>query len=311
MTTTQTLTTSDGTSLSAKYQKWNISSAFRPPSVSRLRFFVLSMPGKGKTTFLLSKPRTVIIDPEDTASFGYNGKASYFCPKDGHELQAFLDFLVENANDPHRPFDHVAFDTGEKVLQFAIPYLTDELNAKYKKNIDDIREFGEGGAGWGRVNDWFQSSLNRLYMAGYGWTVNGHLKETDVKRKTATGWETATVYRSVLNPGVQACLYRDAQFIGFIRVAPTTISEPQTVTVGGKTITTTRSRTEKRWFLDLTVPETTNEPASVLVKQRLQEFMPDTIDITGHNGHKAFEDAYAAACAAAAKATLTNTGKEQ
>lgn len=298
----QTITTSDGRTLPAAYQKWNLVRGFDPPDPLSLRYFILGLPGKGKTTYAASMPDTIHIDPEHTTEFCEDPKVIPFRPANGKELQDFIDFLVAEGRAGRRIFKHVIFDTAEKILQFIIPHLSEVYSKKYNRTIEDIREFGEGGAGWGKVNTWFQDTLNDLHMAGYGWTCVGHLKE-DTKTVRVNGEiQHKLTYRSALNPGVQAALYRDAQFIMMVRKETASVQVPMEITLpGGKKATHNREEKRNVWKLEMSVPESTREPDTVILKQRLAEHMPDTLDITGFNGFEKFCEAYSNAIEKAKK----------
>lgn len=294
----QTLT-SGGRTIPAAYQKWNLRPGFHPPEPHRLRFFMLGMPGKGKTTYAASMDNTIFIDPEDTVGFCEQMKATPFIPKNGTELQEFIDFLISEGRAGRHAFKHVVFDTAEKVLQFIVPHISEVYSKKYNRKIDDIREFGEKGAGWGKVNGWFQDTLNDLYMAGYGWTCIGHQKE-EVRNVRGEGgrMEEQIVYRSALNAGILSAVSRDAQFIGNIHRRTTPETRKKSVKLpNGKEIETTETVSVTKYLLEMAVPENTDQPATALLKQRLEAYMPERIDITGYDGWDNFVAAYNAAIA--------------
>jgi hypothetical protein len=301
---TQKLTTSDGKVLPASYQKWNLVAGFNPPHPLALRYFIIGLPGKGKTSYVASMSDTVHIDPEDTTEFCQDPKATPFRPKNGRELQEFIDFLVTEGKAGRHVFKHVVFDTAEKILQFIIPELSRVYGEKYGTTIEDIREWGQGGAGWGKVNTWFQDTLNDLHMAGYGWTCVGHLREDTKTVRIKNETVVKNTYRSALNPGIQAVLYRDSQFIMMVQKDIENFQTDQTIKLpGGKSTTRKVDNTRNVWKLELSVPESGREPDTVILKQRLAEHMPDSVDITGYNGFQNFCNVYQKAIEQAKKGT--------
>lgn len=303
---TQILTHGNGVELTPAYKRWGLRSAFDPPPPHRLRFYVLSLPGRGKTHLSTTMDRTVIIDVEDTTGFFPASKALTFKPKDGHELDEFITFLESEGKSANRQFDHVVFDTIDKLVEISIPYQTDVLNAKFKgkRSWDDVRDYGDSGAGWGKVNDWVNNLKNRVYAAGYGWTCNGHLKAAQKRFRNAEGGlDNKTVYEPILNDGIRVPTFREAQFIGTLRTETVARTEVREIAnkATGKTLRVPETIYETRHLLDLQVPENQDNPASVIVKKRLAQYMPDAIDVTGPNGWSQIVTAYDAACEAARK----------
>jgi len=225
--------------------------SFPPPE--RLRCYLLALPGAGKTTYAASIEGALHLDGEDSACFVSN------------------------------PRNHRIAITNGKQLEDVIHLLT-------TKKIADIREFGKDGAGWGRVNEYVTGLCRRVYAAGYGWTVCGHLKE-EQRHDNASG-NKITVLRPLINDGIKGSLVRDSQYM--MRLRKDVRKEPTVrKTAGGQTIMDSESVT--KFMMDLTSPQT-GDTITQMVKDRLGEYLPPAIDVTGDDGYRAFANAYMEAC---------------
>lgn len=260
------------------------------PDTLRLRLYILSLPGNGKTQFTSTFPDSVHIDPEDTRRFVVGGKSRRFVPSSGAECSEFLESLIA---DGAKTFKHVIIDTIEKFVQLMIPHITDEYNRTHAKQVLDVREVGSEGSGWGKINEGVLNYLQRLYNAGYGWSVCGHLR----REEFGQGENLRVVYSPLINEGIRGGLLRDAQYV----MQPSLVSQPEYETlvgsdgkpVRGKLITVRKCRLEFK-----TLPDPKNQ-TSRLLKDRLGQYMPESIIIGETNGYELFDEVYRNACAKA------------
>lgn len=258
------------------------------PETLRLRLYVLSLPGNGKTTFVSSFPDSIHIDPEDTRRFVVGGRSRRFVPSSGAECSEFIESLID---DRAKQFKHVIIDTIEKFVPLMIPYITDEYNRTHKNPVMDIREMGSEGSGWGRINESVLNMLQRLYNAGYGWTVCGHLRREEV----GFGDNLRVIYSPLVNEGIRGGLLRDAQYV----MQPSLFTSPEYEKVissdgrpmQGRLISVRRCRLEFK-----TLPDPKNLTTRIL-KDRLGQYMPESIVIGEKDGYDLFDAVYRKACA--------------
>ena len=267
--------------------KYGITKGLELPPIEKLRLYIMSLPGAGKTNFISSFPDTLIIDPEATAEFVPNPVAHRITPDDGKQLNELINDLC---SDGPKTFKHICVDTIEKMVQVSIPYLTDRHNAKMKpdKQLTDIREFGMKGAGWGKVNDYILGIFQRLVNAGFGWTICGHLSMVTYEEHG----KTQVRLEPLINPGIRGGLLRDSQYL--MRVRKDTKNVLKASRPGGPK---TKS-VEESWTLQLQVLET-SDPTTLLLKNRLGHLLPAEINITNEKdhpvGHAKLKAAYDAA----------------
>lgn len=274
--------------------KYRLAQGAEFPASARLRLYLQALPGAGKTTFASSIPNSIHIDPEDSARFVVGAKASRFVPRDGTELAALLDDLIARGAPACAPITHVSIDTIEKAVELLADHLTVKHNANFKNPVEDIREFGKDGAGWGKINRVVVNYLQALYDAGFGWTVCGHLKEEVVDDPNSE--KKLIQWRGLVNPGIRGGIYRDAQYVMRLRTMTATEKVVKESKALGKPLTSTQLVTKR-------VLELSTSPAggtlTQMLKNRLGDNMPETIDVTGASGWDVFAAAYQGACASA------------
>ena len=147
------------------------------------------------------------------------------------------------------------------------------------------------------MNSYTLALLRRLYNVGYGWTVLGHYKEVDITDPGSR--DTVTVLRPLINEGIKGGITRDAQYVMRIR-QEVTKEQVMKKTKGGMEIPDTRSVFSVK--LALTSPMS-KDTMTMLVKDRLGQFLPEEVDITGDDGFGVWKGAYDAACVEAEKVT--------
>ncbi|MBV6342613.1 AAA family ATPase [Candidatus Magnetobacterium casensis] len=281
------------------------------------------MPGCGKTTFMGSIPKSILLDFEGEARFLVAPQAKILTITDGNDFQDIIDWLC--AEGPKGSgFSTVSIDTLNLMVRYCIPHLTNQHNNKIRAKtgsdtgggrlIDDIREYGQGGAGWGKINDYFLLTFLRLKVAGYGICASGHCRTETVEDVSSTTG-SRTVIRSTLNPGVLDYIQQMTQFCCRIRHGLTTETVPLK-NAKGEVVSSEITKT-RRYLLDLLA--TSSSPQSeAIVKARLVQFflapgtpMKDfiTVDITGNTGWIYFAGQYTEACARA-KASVTEQAQK-
>ena len=111
---TQTLTTPSGI-----WQELGVTSGMDLPPAHRLKCYVMSLPGMGKTWFGASIPDALHIDFEDQAKFVPAPRANRVVITSGKQLDELVEKLIDTAAD--NPWSHVIWDTIEHSLGVIIP----------------------------------------------------------------------------------------------------------------------------------------------------------------------------------------------
>lgn len=286
---TQTVVNTAGQVVPSAYSKMGVSHGWSPTPVQRLRIFLSSDSGVGKTNFVMSNPRALIIDTEDTATDVVRPKASHVWKPTMKYYLPLLEKLVVDGHNNARAYDHIVFDTFDRFTELAIQHLSAELEASGRGS--NILEFGSSGAGWYRVRDFVIGWLNQLYMAGYGWTVVGHLTEKVD--------EHGNHYkRPSLPPSIQSAVYREAQLVTHLYRTTEVVKVPtgrvRKTKVGKHTRSkpVTEERTQSKVYMEISsIGEELRGPLQE-VKARYLEHMPAQIRLPLWDGWSRFEKAY-------------------
>lgn len=276
---------------------------FDPCPPERLRIYVVGDHGCGKSTFVQSRPRNLVLSYEDSARFVSNPRSNRIDREripDHKAYRRVWDQIVADASNPNRPFDCVTYDTVDHFLRILNLELVEKVNPKDSSgNLiqplkwDDITEYGtsrKGGKGWSMLYDALQKDLDVLSSLGYGWMCVSHLNEKSLTRADGTDY---TDIRISMPPGGTAIVCREADFIINInhQFRKEAVTVPASVkTIQGKQVpipASVRYETTETWVA---------EAASVRVsstKRRID--IPDEIPLPKKDGYTAFVAAYNAA----------------
>lgn len=288
---------------------------FPPPE--KLRLFVYGLPGCGKTYLCASIPDSLHIDVEGEAGFVLQPQAKCIVPDSGKDYEEILESLIQDGPSKSG-FNFVSIDSIDMVVQMMIPWATEKHNDAQRnkrppgRQIEDMREYGQGGAGWGKINDSVVGPLHRLRIAGYGLCITGHAKEEEITVQSPSGPSTKIVLRPSVNPGVRNTLYRYSQFCGKVRYS--TKKKMRTrKTSSGKEVSDLVS--ERHYEIDLSA-SSNSVGMDAIVKARLVPFMAEDtgsiiVDITGPLGWEQFSSRYLNACKLAKESLNTKEEGEK
>jgi hypothetical protein len=230
-----------------------------------------------------------VIDFEGSVKMVPNAKCDYVSIKKGKDLEDLVATLVGQFGNPYR---HISIDTAEKMVPMCIKHVTDVWNETHKDPLTkglDIREAGQKGAGWTKLNEYVANIPNRLEQAGYGVTVLGHL--TEEKRENPITRQESVVLRGDLSPKILAAMLRDAQFVCALEMGRANVLTGHRM--AGKT-KVPQYEMVRRHTLRLSMLDTDNDKTQ-LVKGRLLDHLPAALDITGSEGWDKWVEAYEAA----------------
>lgn len=289
--TAQTIVTPAGVQLPKRYH--NLATQvpqFQPPDPGKLRLFLQGLVGEGKSTFAASIPRACILDFENKyTAIPRRGEGTHvFYCADGDETEAIIDMLMADAEKDDRVFDTVVFDPMNGYIQQVRRLLTDRyVEAGLLKAGSTITEYGKGGSGWDKVNQYVNAKLFEVYEAGHGWVVLSHMIQRWVKSSEGSG-ETR-VYDHSVNAGILNYLYQEAEFTGTIERVLTTKAVPtgRVLTLpSGKEVPQTRKQIDRSYELNLS-----HDDPKLPVRQHVP--MPDEpIEIPEGRGWSRFRFAY-------------------
>lgn len=194
------------------YARLGVETGYNPTDAKHLRMFIVGPSGEGKTTFLSSIPRTLILDFERGACGVPNARAHRIYVPNGKVLREIVKQLVDDGKNPNRPYDRIGIDTVDQFVEMMNPEIAEEYRSKTKWTGDDITEYGESGAGWAKLKNGCWSVLQELEKAGYAWTIIGHITE-----KTITvNRQSRTVPRAVLFDSFAKLIHRNTEVFATI-----------------------------------------------------------------------------------------------
>lgn len=195
--------------------RWNNLGAVRgfdPGPAWRRRILLLSHAGFGKTTWISSNPRALVLDFEDGAADVANPCAHRVTIRSPEQLSKLVKELVTLAADPKRPFDVIAFDTLDTWIEWSIQCFCEA------QKIVDIGDFGSHGAGYSRVRIPMFQDIDRIWHAGYGWICSGHLTRSTI----TVGKVERTVVEPAVSDSFRKAIFKRCQYVlyaGRVQVA--------------------------------------------------------------------------------------------
>jgi hypothetical protein len=271
------------------YQRLGAVRQWDPTPLQRLRFFITSFPGLGKTGFVMSNPKALVFDFEDTCRDVVKPKATVVPCETWADFLAIKDQLLKDkAGSANCPWEHVAFDTMDKAQEKANQHLTEEWNEKTKgRKLRTIEEMGSEGSGVRYARDHLLSQLFQLYDAGFGWSVTGHLK------RVLSDDEKMPPYMPQMWPTLAGSILREAQVVGTIFRDYKTIPTYRTIQ-GRQVVAGTKNVWEYVMALDEPMPTSKQEAKRKLAetKTRYKEYLPDSIPIPQYSQFETFADVY-------------------
>ena len=175
--TTTTFTQVKPGSVPNDWAQFGVQQGWSPSSTSKLKLFLLGQSGTGKSTFLASRPKTLILSFENSAQFAVDQQASYVFIPDADTLDRVMGkLLTEPAG---KTFDGVGFDT----IDLMADILDIKLAAQYSSNtrkLESITDYGTRGAGMQILQDAVMDYFMKLAAKGYGWIAVTHLFEKSI-----------------------------------------------------------------------------------------------------------------------------------
>lgn len=194
-------------SIPSDYAALGAAYGFQPPEPSRLTMLLTGFSGVGKTTFVSSIPRALVVSFQpDGAGSVIAARAAHIHIKDWASWDRLRAKLVKDAANPTRPFDTIVIDTGDEWFGPLSDRIIALWNERAKTPANSIGDVGQKGKGFAEVGVLMTNELRAIQSAGYGWVVTGHLAEKTVD---INGVSTTKI-RPVLTPSCFQHLVRGA-----------------------------------------------------------------------------------------------------
>jgi hypothetical protein len=281
-----------------KYKSLGAKSGFNPGDSEGLRMIVETLPGRGKTQFLMSCPNQLVLDFDGAAHEAVAHRCSYIRVTSWEQYLDVKGALLDDAKTSKRPFKRIAFDTVDRFLRLLDHGLVSELNNRRaaakppKPALRSILEYGESGAGYAKLTAGLIAELTELERAGYAYLLSCHMKIKDLD-------SGAKERRSVMPPNTMDAL------VGLVDIKCRMYrsSENKVINTGKFTITEVKGRKIKRpvtetrkvykYWLGL-MPTSPEDEEYEDTKRRIPSF-EGIIEIPLTDGWAAFASAYAEA----------------
>ncbi len=231
-------------SISADYAALGVEIGYKPRAAEDLRFFVTGPAGKGKTTWVSSIPDTLILDCELGADAIAGAQAARVRIQGYKHYDEIIKKLIEDGENKRRKFKRIVFDTIDEWVHMIAAQLAME------HGCEDIAEYGDKGSGWRLLATRCWKGIQALSMAGYSWTVVGHLRAKTIKHPVTK--KDATILRPTIFPTLADRVISGSDFYTTIWMESKTEQEMETIKVQGATIKRLKKGAEKTtntyWF---------------------------------------------------------------
>ncbi len=272
------------------YAEFGGSIGWKPTPINQLRLFLIGSPGSGKSTFAASNPDAWIIDTEGRSRDVVHGKAAYFYCPDAADYKKLLFQLVVDGKAGKAPCKHVVFDTIDAWVLQLVQFLTRTRLPEGTK-VDSILDLPHG-KGYALLQAEIRGRLSALTLAGYGWTVVAHIKETEVVDEQGN----ILRYRkgSNLFPSLLGPLHMMSHIQGtVIRKVVTPVEVKEIQTPRGKTIKKEVQGTPQNIFLLSLRPGGARiEGERTDAKNPYLNYLDEVMELPVKNGWAAFTEKY-------------------
>lgn len=198
----------------------------------RTRIVLLGGPKVGKTNFVCSDKRSIVLDIRGGAHAVQRGRACVIAIPDWQTyIKTITELCAAKRAGKLNDFDRVVIDVGNEWQQLLSSYIIDMHNSRKSSVADHAKSIGElGQNGWTQLKNLGLDHLTLIYDAGFGWTVTGHLFE---KRVTEDG---PLVRDPAIKGGIKEFLFTDNDIFAVLEKLETTsdVTRQETRTIAGK-----------------------------------------------------------------------------
>ena len=288
----------DGT-IPAALKRLGVRTGFDPPEFLQTRRFGRAAAKTGMTTLFSEQPHTLWLSFEKSVrSCGLHPTSTYVVPgqaegKAGEDPYVvtlrIIDALKGLVKTRRCPYQHVVFDTVDRLQDIARQYLNDYwLPSRNRKDkYSDVTEYGQGKMGWYVLGRHTIVPFRMVENAGLGWTALSHSRILPSDDEDAPDKEVSAVLTAV-----DRALSSDAELVFKLKSSWT--EEVETLRIKGKV---SRRGTNKfiRGVKWLTLEKEDDERGEH-VGCRIP--MPESFDIPLEGGYDTVKQVYEEACEA-------------
>jgi len=172
-----------------------------------ITMLLLGFSGSGKTTFVSSIPRALLLSFQDNGASSIIGpRADRLFVPDWQTYEKVANQLRSDARAGKRLWDTIVFDTVDEWYNILAERVVQIWNNRYNKKAESINEVGKEGRGFSDAASLLERELDSLKSVGYSWHLTGHLTEKRINK----GDEPTTVVRPVLTNSAFKVVIRKA-----------------------------------------------------------------------------------------------------
>lgn len=289
--------------LEPRWANLGVVKGWDPTPVQRVCMWVSGDPGVGKTCFVNTNPRALVLDCEDKSRDVIHATAHRVTIKDYAAFKSVFDALLEDAESAKPSFEHVAIDSIDQFRLYVVQFLTDEYNkhrSSGRGKIGNLIRDTHGQSAYDAIQEHIVTGvLLKLFAAGYGWTVVGRLREKEITEIGSDGKERKVIKtQAAISSSLLVPIYGATDIMTHIVRSYDSheVKVPGEFADRGKKIPLVRYEKISRVSLQLEPADTVHtRGAAGKIKARYLEYLPGQLDIPLRNPWSAYADAYAAA----------------
>lgn len=269
---------------------------FNPPSATEARLLITGTPGSGKSTFLNSNPKLIMVDIETGGRTVADPRAMRFClpptvkPAEADNVVlSFVDKIIARKIKGATDIETVGFDSADELISLFQRALCLRETDPAALTLLDIGDVGGGhGKGYAAVREAIAAMLDRLHRAGLGWAVIAHT----VTKTVTVGKEEIQIASLAVSDTYKSMLLRKCEHFLFVESGVQLVTPPPTIKmVKERKIETVHPPVPIPCRFLKTAPGGIWKGAEATeLKVRIP--LPDRIKLPQLNGFGTFSDAY-------------------
>lgn len=206
---------------------------FNPPSSNECRLLITGTPGSGKSTFLNSNKKLLMIDVEaggrtvaDPLAMRYTIPPSTKPVDADTAYIAFVDKIIARRIKGATDIEMIGFDSADELVALFQRALCLRETDSASPSLLDIGDIGGGhGKGYAIVREAIANMLDRIHRAGLGWAIVAHT----VTKTVTIGKEEVQVASLAVSDTYKSMLLRKCEHFLFVESGVELVTPPPTV----------------------------------------------------------------------------------